>query len=336
MARIARAEAPTVGTTPIRGRRRPGWAWRSGIAMVTAAAVVVGGLILADGLGTETPQSPAAPRSGPMAIELAAVHAAAQKFTAPRPDQWTYVELKMANSGKVTASKGHQRYVTSQTWVRADGKRAAVIDKGKLVVYGGEAIGRVFPPQDYRTLAGLPTDPKRLLNWLRTNQSVADTADQQNQSVAGTADQQNQSAFNAIATILRGNLLPPAVTASLLRAAALIPGVVQSSTPVLVAGRKTTAVGRVTEGWLRSDILIDPVTHEFVGSRDIAIADHTFTTGDERTSNAGGKGDRAKGGSPSAQSPNRDGETIHIAKGEIQSMLARTTIRIVDAAGETS
>ncbi|MGC4749891.1 hypothetical protein ACLQ28_30155 [Micromonospora sp. DT201] len=55
-----------------------------------------------------------------------------------------------------------------------------------------------------------------------------------------TEEQRNTGLFDAISTILRDNLLPPAVIAALLRAAALIPGVDQAPNPVSIDGRTAT------------------------------------------------------------------------------------------------
>lgn len=132
-----------------------------------------------------------------------------------------------------------------------------------------------------------------------------------------------------IASILRENVLPPAVTAALLRAAALIPGVTQAPNTVSIDGHTATAVGRIQDGWRQEDLLLDPDTHEFIGYRSVAIKDFTLSVDETPTgavpqkTTPGGTGTSANGG------------PVHVKKCEIQVILTRLAGRVVNGPGQT-
>ncbi|MEU1836065.1 CU044_5270 family protein [Micromonospora chersina] len=294
LARITERQA-TVPSRPERRRRRLlAWTWRSGLAALGAAALVAG-VVAVGGLGPATPPARPAPyvASGPVAqtFELAAVHAETQPFSPPRPDQWTYVELRIVR-GKLAEDKGQATRETTRSWQRADGRQSAVQIDGKLEVSTESSdLPQVMPPQDYPTLAGLPTDPRALLDWLRAR------------SPSGKGD--DGAPYLVIDSMLRDNVLPPGVKATLLRALALIPGVTRSGEPVDFDGRPAIAVGMVLDGWRREDILLDPTTHEFLGSRTVVVEDHTTPEG------------------------------VTLKKGDVEVELVRVAGKVVDAPGRT-
>ncbi|MCP3783633.1 CU044_5270 family protein [Micromonospora sp. A3M-1-15] len=293
LARITETRA-TVPQGRRPARRVPGWAWRSGLAALGAAALVAGVVAV----GGPAPVDPPVPRvpseaSGSVArtFELAAVHAETEPFTAPRPDQWTFVELRIVR-GKLAEDKGQATRETTRSWQRADGRQSAMLVDGKLEVSTESSdLPQVVPPQDYPTLAGLPTDPRALLDWLRAR------------SPSGKGD--DGVPYLMIDSMLRDNVLPPGVKATLLRALALIPGVTRSSEPVDFDGRPAIAVGMVLDGWRREDILLDPATHEFLGSRTVVVEDHTTPEG------------------------------VSLKKNDVEVELVRVAGKIVDAPGRT-
>ncbi|MEU0155254.1 CU044_5270 family protein [Micromonospora fulviviridis] len=294
LARITERQA-TVPTGPNRRRRcLPAWAWRSGLAGLGAAALVAG-VVAVGGLGPATPPARPAPyvASGPVAqtFELAAVHAETEPFTPPRPDQWTYVELRMVR-GKIAQDKGQATRETTRSWQRADGRQSAVMLDGRLEVSTESSdLPQAMPPQGYPTLSGLPTDPRALLDWLGARSPSGRGGD--------------EVAYLLIESMLRDNVLPPGVKATLLRALALIPGVTRSGEPVDFDGRPAIAMGMVQDGWRQEDILLDPTTHEFLGSRTVVVQDHTTPEG------------------------------VSLKKGDVEVELIRVAGRIVDAPGRT-
>ncbi|RZU74436.1 hypothetical protein EV384_2899 [Micromonospora kangleipakensis] len=153
-----------------------------------------------------------------------------------------------------------------------------------------------LPPQDYPTLAGLPTEPQALFDWLRA------------QVPSGKGDNARRDAvsYAVIKSMLRENVLPSSVKATLLRVLALIPGVTQSTDPVDFDGRPAIAVGMVQDRWRHEDILLDPTTHEFRGCRTVVVKDHTTPEGGR------------------------------LQEGDVEVELIRVTGKIVDGPGQTS
>jgi hypothetical protein len=327
------AQASDIAVTPISARTRtgararflPNWAWRTGIATMAAGALAAGLVVtmgpgddagdLASGASGSPSTSSAAFGPAGEAIELAAAYAAARPFTQPRPDQWAYIELKI-----VTPDPSHGG-TTSQTlrksWYRIDGTQRAIPNSsGQIeITTHPEDEGRVGPkpalnPHDYPTLAGMPSDPQALLAFLRAGlEPVADP----NLDRSG-------SLFGLIGYILRENVLPPDVTAALLRAAALIPGVTQLPGTVTVDGHPAIAVGLVVEG-LREDILLDPGTKEFLGSQSVGVAEPSHAVGEP---------------SHAVDEPGQVIPRSAVKKGDVQYVITRGNCGIVDAPGQTS
>ena len=253
-------------------RRTRSWIAPLGIA---AAGTVAAGVAAAVAAGVIVAVAPAhGPDSGvtvpvdpPVAIgpvsplELAAAYAAAQPFPQPRPDQWAYVELHIVVGGSPTTIR--------RSWYRIDGTQIAIPGPdGQIeITTHPEQQSRVAPlptlnAHDYPTLAAMPREPQAMLTFLEAGLDP----------VVPSGRDRFPELFGLIGYILRENILPPDVTAALLRAAALIPGVAEVPGPVAVDGRTVMAVGLV-EGWTREEILLDPATKEFLGSRSVAIAD---------------------------------------------------------------
>ncbi len=271
------------------------------------------------GTSASTQRSAAGLPPGTRTFELAANYAAARPFTAPRPDQWIYVQSRELNPSSLAKDKGQTADVTTQFWKRADGTKMAGYnpETGKFETWDQD--------NGYPALTALPTDPQALLAALRAQldpgsprhgpavSAVPGVSPGDRQPALGvparTPEQSNALLFNRIAMTLDENLLPPAVTAALWRAAALIPGATQAPGTVEVDGRQVTVVGRIQEGWQFDQLLVDPDTYEFVGYRSVAVADHTYTGG-----------------------PNGP---VKVRKGEAQYTSTRLAAKIVDAAGQT-
>jgi hypothetical protein len=315
--RIAQADrtaVPAIATPAGTGTRtRPRWVWRAGLATVAAAALVAGLVVTT---GPDRPPVGGSTGHGPVAvdpadtIQLAANYAAAQPFTEPRPDQWAYVVLNIDLPDRTHAGALVETVRTS--WYRIDGTQVAIpAANGRITVTTHpERDGRVAPlpalnPHDYPTLAAMPTEPHALLAFLQTG----------HEPVAGPGPDSSGDVFGLIGYILRENVLPPAITAALLRAAALIPGVVQVPGTTIVDGRPAIAVGLVG-GWTREDILLDQTTKAFLGSRSVAVADQPApiqTPGEPRQVILGRPG----------------------KKGDLQYLITRGNCAIVDRPGQT-
>ncbi|MGI8331043.1 CU044_5270 family protein [Actinomadura scrupuli] len=270
---------------------------------ITAGVTVAQNLGGVDERGRPKPIVPVLP-AGPVAnaaqaLDRAATAAEARTFTPPRPDQWTYLENRETSpSGGPggVATGGPLKTRVSRQWRRADGKRSAWIEKGRLQIQ--DEPGRLTPPADYPTLAALPTDPAALLKWV----------DKEMGGLGGDAPEGHHAmAYTLLTTVLRNSVLPPAVEAAIYRAMKQIPGVTLVPRAVDVAGRPALALGRVQEGWLSEEVLLDRTTYTYLGERSIAIKQHT--------------------------SKGLDGSWT-VKKGTVQLFAARIKAGIVDKAGQ--
>jgi len=320
------------------GRRRLAFA-TTGLAAVAAVAVVA--TVIGTGTGAVDDQNQAVGQdrdglsatelSAAETFELAANYATTEPFTAPRPDQWIYIETQSHHVGAVEQDKGMNEEATTQFWKKADGTQEAEFHQGELHVW--DVTGEPIPPTDYPTLSTLPTDPQELLDWVRDliqtglegagqEPSTEEAPPEDDATVDGDTEEApadprddgapdvDAQAFSIITSILWSNVLPPEVTAALMRAAGLIPDVIVSPEPVEIDGQQVIAVGRVQDGWRFEQVLLDPETYAYVGYRSEAVKDHTIEGG-----------------------PNGP---LEVAEGEVQSTETRLTSAVVDEAGDTA
>lgn len=237
-------------------------------------------------------------------LKSAANAAGNRPFTAPREDQWIYIETRrtgaeqMGRGGTVTTETPLTTRV-DRSWQRADGKVVALFEDGKLVQ---SATGGGMPPVDYATVSTLPVDPDALLAWLRERVSGEDTL------------------FQMLASLLNNNLVPPAQEAAVYGAMAKIPGVTLNPDAVDVEGRPALALSRTIEDWVSMEILLDRDTYTYRGERTVAIADHTFP---------GAPSYVGKGGETTPAQPPQT-----IKKGAVMSLSARLTVGITDEPGQ--
>ena len=113
----------------------------------------------------------------------------------------------------------------------------------------------------YRLLQTLPTDPHALLAMIYRVER-------------GHGPGPDQEAFVTIGDLLREAIAPPQVSAALYRAAALIPGVTVVADTTDAIGRHGVAVAMTSQG-VRSEWIFSKQTLQYLGERDINIADGT-------------------------------------------------------------
>ncbi|MGI8329839.1 CU044_5270 family protein [Actinomadura scrupuli] len=252
--------------------RRTGPSRRTTFRLV-AAGGVAGAVIAGVGAVVATsdgrPHHPAATpvTETQQVLNAAATFALKQPFTAPRPGQWVYTQTLYRRSGvpgrgQVIAPGSPLNTQVDREWVRADGKRMAMYDHGKLVI---SATGGGMPPIDYATVAKLPTDPDAMLAWARADRTPGD---------------RNGGAFQLLGSLLLNNgALPPGQTAAAYRAMARIPGVTVDRTAKDGAGHKAVSVSFLIEGWAKEEILLDPSTYAYQGHRTTVAQNHTMPDG---------------------------------------------------------
>lgn len=240
-------------------------------AMAMAAAVTV--TVVQTGGGTDEhgrphsviPGIPAGPvANASQALERAALAAESRPFTPPRPDQWIYIESTLRKGARPNGpvSRDPHKTLVERSWKRADGKKSATVEDGKLVV---SEMMPTTPPTDYASLIALPTDPSALLQRIYEDMG----------GLGETPEGRYSTAYSMLSAVLRESVLPPKNEAAVFRAIKQIPGVTLVKGRVDAAGRQALGLGRVTEGWLHEELLLDPATYAYLGERSVAIKDHT-------------------------------------------------------------
>ncbi|GAA4637611.1 hypothetical protein GCM10023196_092100 [Actinoallomurus vinaceus] len=283
--------AATQGVPAARPSRRSFRLPRTGVrlAVVGALAVAIAaGVTIAQNVGGTDrhghprPVIPGLP-AGPVAnaedlLKRAAGAAEAQQF-APRPDQWIYVESRQRFPAIGTHAEGPKTPLVKfveRTWWRADGKQIARTQEGhygdgKLRIENGNQLWK----HNYPMLAALPTDPAALDAWVASHEFIGGLKPK-------NAEERAVALYGQYCAILRNGVAPPKIEAAVFRAIARISGVTLRKNTVDLAGRPAIAVGRVEEGYLFREILIDPKTYAYLGERDIAVKDHASTATDGR------------------------------------------------------
>jgi hypothetical protein len=250
-------------------RRRPTPRLRVRLAAVGALALAISiGLAVVQNLGgtgsdgrprSVVPGLPAVPVASAEVLERAAKAAASKPFTAPRDDQWIFIEDRFTNSDGKNEIGRH--------WHRADGDGEAFMDEhGRLQVQSmqppRDRPGRKAPVLDtYHGLTTLPTDPGALLRW-----AYAQDIENGNTSKDGVV----YLMFNHV---LRGNVLPPKLESAIFRAMKQIPGVALQTVDIF--GKQTYSLA-FTDDWLREELLIDPQTYAYRGERSTVVRNATI------------------------------------------------------------
>lgn len=251
--RTATAPAP-------RGRRLRRLLTVTAVAAATAAVITVA-LPTGDG-DRERGFGGSASREAVALLENVAL--AAEHRKAPdgiRDDQFVYLRSKTAHmregvDGKVRMEPIHLREV----WLSVDGSRAGLLreDNENGTMKLDPQTGGNDASTTYRNLRTLPTDPGKMLTWLREH------------SDGGRSEE--QQTFVLVGDLARESLMPPDVAAALFRAAARIPGVVVVPDAVDATGRRGVAVARTDQG-SRAELIFDRKTNMYLGERVVQTVD---------------------------------------------------------------
>lgn len=265
-----RADVPTTGPSDLVRQRvlgappPPRWRRRT---LATIAVAATATTVLAIGLQL----GPGAAPSAAVVLHRAAAHVAADRVPEPRHHQWIYENYVMAKPDGTIGDHPHA------TWTRFDG--TAIADhrspQSPLQVQQLQDP-EITPQQWYDGLAALPEEPAALLARLRTGDLVR-----------GEGDTQEARDFDAVATCLATpRVMPAAAHARLFRALATIPGVAIAEDPMPdLLGRDVVSVtfSGVTDDGAgfrsRQELLLDPTTYEYRGTRVTALEDGAFDDG---------------------------------------------------------
>jgi hypothetical protein len=276
-------------------RTRLWWPGRAGVAAAAGAAAltaaVAAGSVWALGGGAAGPAGagPAAHQSAARLLAKVAEAAAAAKPRDVTDSQFTYIDSQVSygtNDGPAP-EQTHRR----QVWIPVadlcaggllieDGVRydmSSVVVPAYGTPVGGTAKGGTAKPKPkakvpaggtpitpkcpepgglsdptYRLLQSLPTDPQALLDLIYKTKHGTD----------------QEGVFTTIGDMLRESIAPPAVSAALYRAAALIPGVTVVPSVTDAMGRSGVAVSFTYFG-RQDEWIFDPHTFQFLGERSL-------------------------------------------------------------------
>ena len=264
--RTMRADAPepagdrlAAGRDHLRSAAAPGRDHRSRHVMILASGLAAASVIVA------TQQSRPAPPVGPAVARLlsstqvldrAAAAAASRPALLPGPHQWVY------QRGVKSPANGSARF-TVAGWTRFDGRKSAVLENGKLVIYPGtpqDAKLLATPRAAARYLASLPANPAAVLA------AIYHTADSQPRDQR-VSPNRNARAYSILMTLLWNAPVgvPPAHQAAAFRAMAKIPGVTVRRGLVDAAGRPAIGLGFSAGKGLTGYFLLNPRTYAVSG-----------------------------------------------------------------------
>ncbi|MFF2746069.1 CU044_5270 family protein [Kitasatospora sp. NPDC058048] len=204
-------------------------------------------------------------------VQLAStVHAIAAAATArttpqPGPGQFIYIKSQVSfMSTRNNADTGEsvtwvQPLHDREVWKSPDGTKGWLDEPG-YQDKGGITLDTNEPRKQlsYTWLAAQPADPDAFLK------SVYST-------VSGNRDH-DQQAFNEIGSIIREQLVPSGLAASLYEAAGKIPGVVVVEHAQDASGRDGIALARLDpQTGERSEWIFDRDSHQYLGSRGVQV-----------------------------------------------------------------
>ncbi len=230
--------------------------------LASAAAV----LVLAGGGLVALQTGPGASPSAAAVLNRAAAAVADDVMPRPRDDQW----LLVTTYGGATTGEPFEM-IPGEAWVRFDGTQMAFSssDKpGDLLVQDlrSDDPDIPTPAEWYDGAAALPSDPPALLAALRDG----DLANAEGPTEAARN-------FDAVVETLSQPALPARARADLYRALGTIPGVGLDDDPAPdlldrpVLSVTFDGVPDVTGIESRRELLLDPQTYDFVGSRVTAL-----------------------------------------------------------------
>ncbi|MEU8926906.1 CU044_5270 family protein [Kitasatospora sp. NPDC048545] len=260
--------------SPVRRPLRRAVLFAAPVAAAAALAVVVS---MGSPAGTGTDAFPRPVKAPVVQIEegstvqlASTVHeiaAAATARSTPRPGPGQYIYIKSRVSFMTTSHNADtgesatwvQPLHDREVWKSSDGTKGWLDEPG-YQAKGGITLDTDEPRKQlsYQWLAAQPADPDALLK------SVYST-------VSGSRDH-DQQAFNEIGSIIREQLVPSDLAASLYEAVGRIPGVVVVEHAQDASGRDGIALARLDpQTGERSEWVFDRETHQYLGSRGVQV-----------------------------------------------------------------
>ncbi|MBD1539335.1 hypothetical protein HC749_14315 [Arthrobacter sp. S13_S34] len=287
MDRISPTSMSSAATKPATTNVRPTRFRRRLFLASAAAALLVGGIVVAD---VVRPTGPGATAEAAEVLNNAA--AATIQTTDPVVNAGQYLKVKSTNLwGSSAVDENGKEYQWLDTekqtmyipadrdqewvWERSGrvpttffddaskeyvqrtqaGAVEAYVLRGAKGAFYGPGSESSFPSPSY--LDSLSRDPRVLLDDIY-------------QKTSGKGQSVDGEALVFIADVLRTGVVPGDVRAALYKAAALIPGVTVTDEQATLDGRKGVAIGRVEDfSHFRQDIIIDPQNGLPIGERQV-------------------------------------------------------------------
>jgi hypothetical protein len=288
---------------PIMPRSRRRWPqWAAAAAVV--ALLVTGALLIQSGPTPTTQQASAAV----LTLRKAATAAIGEQDPVVKPGQYLYIrenawwETTTVGGPKTTKTFDYLADNVIETWVPADRtgtwmQRQSIIGQRQWVIgTEAEAAAGGIPPDDHTPseltapcgdfypdaghtascadvrgdwqnptpawLATLPTDPHAMLDRLKKDSPAFKAGN-------GLGDAE---LVTYVADALRGGLVPAKVRAVFYRTLALLPDLTVTQQVANLDGRTGVAMGVDSpESPVRQEIIIDPVTGQFIGERTVML-----------------------------------------------------------------
>jgi hypothetical protein len=219
--------------------------------------------------------------------------AAVSPDRAPSPHDWVVVKVEAALSSKggggFMFGPPDERQVTLQ-WSRVDGcaVTSSIIVPANLPPAKTLSGRLTINPKmcDQGDLAGWKSISYQYLNSLPTDPAALESVILASNPPGGYLPTRTAAIFDAIDHLLAdgelwGAVIPQKLSAALYRILGELPGVRFESDTDL-AGRKGLGFYVVTEGYIKQELVIDPLTYTYMGFKDVAIKDH-WSTGTDGT-----------------------------------------------------
>lgn len=221
-----------------------------------------------------------------------ATRVAAAPAGPPKPGEWIAVKTEYADSsggqGGYLFGPPDERKV-QLTWYQAGGCGVASVPAvaaslppartvaGKLTIDPNS--GGAFGCTPGTTLGGWKSVSYSYLSSLPPGPAALEQALLANNPPGGTMTR-DDAIYEAIYTLFAGGpsqglVIPPKLQAALYHVLQVLPGVHFETTADL-AGRTGLGFWRVTGGYLRQELVIDPETYTYMGYEDVAVADHAM------------------------------------------------------------
>ncbi|RFU39157.1 hypothetical protein DZF91_23885, partial [Actinomadura logoneensis] len=240
-----------------RGRRR----WTFGLVAVGASAAAVAAFAAVPSSGHRS-GGRARLVSAYTVLDRAALAAERRPFTPPRPDQWVMTEDKSV-ADEISSGKFRLPDVF-RSWARVDGTQWATWDaKAKKVQVQRFPALVQSTDKTYAEIARLPTDPDALIASLSPRRPGP--------ARALPPMYRWRTVQSSLIRILEQSTPPPAVQSAIYRALKKVPSAKVDTAAKDPVGRPAIQLNWSFEERFRSDLLLDPSTYAYLGSRTIAL-----------------------------------------------------------------